>query len=140
MGNSAFFGVIFTKNFKEDTASCFYRQSKNNKNLCSRKVKIFIEKNLLEELKYFQKKIPFKIEILSDEKLIIPEYKIDLLNKSKKIINTIENINKIVEIKKLVKETPKGKKSSKNQERYEKKENKIKIKNSLGEKKEKKLN
>ena len=77
------------------------------------KVKIFIEKNLLEELKYFQKRYLFKIEILSDEKLIIPEYKIDLLNKSKKIINTIENINKIVEIKKLVKETPKGKKSSK---------------------------
>ena len=29
-------------------------------------------------------------------KFIIPEYKIDLLNKSKKIINTIENINKII--------------------------------------------
>ena len=49
------------------------------------KVKIFIEKNLLEELKYFQKRYLFKIEILSDEKLIIPEYKIDLLNKSKKL-------------------------------------------------------
>ena len=29
------------------------------------KVKIFIERNLLEELKYFQKKYSFKIEILS---------------------------------------------------------------------------
>ena len=116
----------FHKNFKEDTASCFYRQSKNNKNLCSEKVKIFIEKNLLEELKYFQKRYLFKIEILSDEKLIIPEYKIDLLNKSKKIINTIENINKIVEIKKLVKETPKGKEiCKKNQERYEKRKQKL---------------
>ncbi len=65
------------------------------------KVKLFIETNLLEELKYFQKKYSCKIEILSDEKLIIPEYKINLLNKSKKIINEIENINKIIEIKKL---------------------------------------
>ena len=38
---------------------------------------------------------------MSDEKLIIPEYKINLLNKSKKIINEIENINKIIEIKKF---------------------------------------
>ena len=65
------------------------------------KVKLFIETNLLEELKYFQKKYSCKIEILSDEKLIIPEYKINLLNKSKKIINEIENINKIIEIKKF---------------------------------------
>ena len=64
------------------------------------KVKIFIEKNLLEELKYFQKKYTFKIELLSDEKLIIPEYKIDLFNKSKKLINKIESINRIVEIQK----------------------------------------
>ena len=64
------------------------------------KVKIFIEKNLLEELKYFQKKYTFKIELLSDEKLIIPEYKIDLFNKSKKLINKIESINKIIEIQK----------------------------------------
>jgi len=45
------------------------------------KVNLFIEKNLLEELKYFQKKYLFKIEILSDQKLIIPEYKIELLKK-----------------------------------------------------------
>ena len=63
------------------------------------KVKIFIERNLLEELKYFQKKYSFKIEILSDQNLIIPEYKIELLNKSKKVINIIENINKIFELK-----------------------------------------
>ena len=51
------------------------------------KVKIFIEKNFLEELKYFQKKYSFKIEFYSDEKLIIPEYKIELINKSKKHTN-----------------------------------------------------
>ncbi len=68
------------------------------------KVKLYIEKNLLEELKYFQKKYSFKVEVLSDEKLIIPEYKIELLNKSKKVINKFENINNIIEIKKIYKE------------------------------------
>jgi len=84
------------------------------------KVKIFIEKNLLEELKYFQKKYTFKIELLSDEKLIIPEYKIDLFNKSKKLINKIESINRIIEIqknsiskKKEKKDLKKSKKESK---------------------------
>ncbi len=61
------------------------------------KVKIFIEKNLLEELKYFQKKYSYEVKILSNDKFIIPEYKIELLNKSKKIINTIENINHITQ-------------------------------------------
>ena len=65
------------------------------------KVKNFIENNLLEELKYFQKKYSFDVKILSDINLIIPEYKIDLLNKSKKIVNTIENINSIVKVAKI---------------------------------------
>ncbi len=65
------------------------------------KVKIFIEKNLLEEIKYFQKKYTFEIKILSDDKFIIPEYKIDLFNKSKKLINSVENINSIIQINKI---------------------------------------
>ena len=48
------------------------------------KSKLFIENNLLDELKYFQKKYLFKVNIFSDTKFVIPEYKIDLLNKSKK--------------------------------------------------------
>ena len=71
------------------------------------KVKIFVEKNLFEELKYFQKKYLFKIEILSNEKMIIPEYKIDLMSKSKKIVSTVENIEIIPEIKKIKKKTDK---------------------------------
>ena len=59
------------------------------------KVKLFIENNLIEELKLFQKKYKLKIEILSDDKFIIPEYRIDLLNKSKKLINKVENFNGI---------------------------------------------
>ena len=65
------------------------------------KVKLFIEQNLLDELKFFQKKYTFEIRILSDEKFVIPEYKIDLLNKSKKPINTFENVSSIVQFKKV---------------------------------------
>ena len=61
------------------------------------KVKLFIENNLLEELKYFKEKYTFDIKIFSDSNFVIPEYKIDLINKSKKIIKSIENINPIIE-------------------------------------------
>ena len=60
------------------------------------KVKLFIESNLFDELKYFQKKYSLEIKILSEENFIIPEYKIELLNKSNKVINSIENIEKII--------------------------------------------
>ncbi|MFL2876042.1 MAG: ribonuclease E/G [Pelagibacterales bacterium MED-G43] len=76
------------------------------------KVKIYIEKNLLDELVYFKKKYSLEVKILSNEKFILPEYKIDLLNKSKKLINSFENINNIVEIKKTEKSFVKGKKRS----------------------------
>ena len=59
------------------------------------KAKLYIENYLLEELNYFQKKYSYEIKILSNQNFIIPEYKIDLLNKSKKLINSIENINSI---------------------------------------------
>ena len=74
------------------------------------KVKIYIEKNLLDELKYFQKKYSFEVKILSNDRFVIPEYKIELLNKSKKIINSFENIDSIIQIKKPNKVLPKNKK------------------------------
>ncbi len=84
------------------------------------KVKIYVENNLSEELKYFQKKYSFKIEILPEDKLIIPEYKIELLNKSKKIVNKVENIKNILNLNKLnknfkkdIKESKKNKKETK---------------------------
>ena len=64
------------------------------------KVKSYIEKNFLDELRYFQKKYSYKVDLVSNNQLIIPEYKIELMNKSKKIINLIENIHKIKELKK----------------------------------------
>ena len=77
------------------------------------KVKIFFEKNLLEELKHFQKKYQFKVELFSDNELIIPEYKIELLNKSKKILNVVENINKVIISKKNTSFKNKEKKENK---------------------------
>ena len=64
------------------------------------KVKSYVENFFDEELKYFQKKYLFKIELQSDEKLIIPEYRIELLNKSKKVIDVVENINNFLKNKK----------------------------------------
>ena len=61
------------------------------------KVKLNIENKFSKEIDYFQKKYSFKITLLTNSKLIIPEYKIELLNKSKKIINAVENIKEIKE-------------------------------------------
>ena len=84
------------------------------------KVKIFIENNLIEELKYFQKKYSLKIEILSYDSFIIPDYKIDLFNKSKKLIKSIDNFNNVkikVKEKKIktkdIKQTKKSKTATK---------------------------
>ena len=85
------------------------------------KVKFYIENNLLDELKYFQKKYAFKIEVFSDQKLIIPEYKIELYNKSKKLLNIIENINDIIETKKSKNEDKKTKKDLKKNKKESKK-------------------
>ena len=63
------------------------------------KVKLFIETNLSKELSHFQKKYSYKIDFIENGQLIIPEYRIELLNKSKKVINKIENINEIKKYK-----------------------------------------
>jgi len=62
------------------------------------KVKTYIVENLAKEIDHFNKKYKLEFNIISDEKLTIPEYKIDLLNKNKKIIKKIENIEKIEDI------------------------------------------
>ena len=74
------------------------------------KVKIYIENNLVDELKYFKKKYTNEIKIISEETFLIPEYKIDLLNKSKKIIQSIENVSSIIYLKKIKKKNEKEKK------------------------------
>ena len=54
-----------------------------------------VEENLAKTINHFKKKYKLEFNLISDEKLTIPEYKIDLLNKNKKIIKKIENIEKI---------------------------------------------
>ena len=104
------------------------------------KVKLYIEKNLLEELKYFQKKYSFKVEILSNKELIIPEYKIELLNKSKKLINTIEYLENIINIKKTKIDISKEKKEVKKSKKEIKKAKTKKNPRTLWVRRKKKLN
>ena len=91
----------------------FTEKVKIIKTFIPEKVKMFIEKNFIEEFKYFQKKYLLKIELISDEKLIIPEYKIELLNKSKKLIDIFQHINPIVDNNNLSKNKKKEKKETK---------------------------
>ena len=55
----------------------------------------YIDKNLSENFKYIEQKNKIKINLKIDNTLIIPDYKIELKNKSKKIINKIEEISKL---------------------------------------------
>ena len=55
------------------------------------KITEFLKENFIDNLNYFEKKNKMKIDIISDNTLIIPEYIIDIKNKSKKTIEKIEN-------------------------------------------------
>ena len=59
------------------------------------KISDFIKKNFIDNLKYFEDKNKIKIDIITDNSLIIPEYTINLQNRTKKIIETIEYIEKL---------------------------------------------
>ena len=63
------------------------------------KVATYLNSDLKEELSFFEKKYKFKINITADSQLIIPEYKIHLLNKNKKIIEKFENLKNTYESK-----------------------------------------
>ena len=55
----------------------------------------FINHNLSENIKYLEKKYKININLKIDNQLIIPDYKVEFKNKSKKIINVIEEISKL---------------------------------------------
>ena len=55
------------------------------------KITEFLKENFIDNLNYFEKKNKMKIDIVSDNSLIIPEYIIDIKNKTKKTIEKIEN-------------------------------------------------
>ena len=62
------------------------------------KISNFLKENFIEDLKYFEKKNKMKIDIVTDNSLIIPEYIIDLKNKSKKTLELIEHYEKLKNI------------------------------------------
>ena len=59
------------------------------------KISDFMKENFIEDLKYFEEKNLIKIDIIADNSLIIPEYIIDLQNKTKKTIEIVQHIEKL---------------------------------------------
>ncbi len=98
------------------------------------KVSVYINTFLSKEINYFQKKYAYKIEFTANPHMVIPEYTIELLNKSKKLINKIENINKVFETK-LRKDNENYKSNE-----VEKKNEKVMLKNFKGKSQIKKAN
>ena len=68
------------------------------------KISAFLKENFIEDLTYFEKKNKMKIDIISDNNLIIPEYIIDIKNKSKKTIELIEYFEKLKNLNDLAKD------------------------------------
>ncbi len=60
-----------------------------------KKISDFLKENFVNDLTYFEKKNKMKIDIISDNSLIIPEYIINVQNKSKKTIELIEYYEKL---------------------------------------------
>jgi ribonuclease E len=59
------------------------------------KVSDFLKENFVNDLTYFEKKNKMTIDIISDNSLIIPEYIINIQNKSKKTIELVEHYEKL---------------------------------------------
>ncbi|WP_440651156.1 Rne/Rng family ribonuclease [Candidatus Pelagibacter sp. HIMB1495] len=59
------------------------------------KVSDFLKENFVNDLTYFEKKNKMTIDIISDNSLIIPEYFINIQNKSKKTIEIVEHYEKL---------------------------------------------
>ena len=68
------------------------------------KISEFLKENFIEDLTFFEKKNKMKIDIISDNSLIIPEYIIDIKNKSKKTIELIEYFEKLQNLDDLIKD------------------------------------
>ena len=67
------------------------------------KISNFLKENFVEDLTFFEKKNKMKIDIVTDSTLIIPEYIIDVKNKSKKtleLVKHIENLKNLQDLKK----------------------------------------
>ena len=69
-----------------------------------KKISDFLKENFVEDLTYFEKKNKMTIDIITDNNLIIPEYIIDVKNKSKKTIELIEHFEKLKNLEQQKKE------------------------------------
>ena len=58
--------------------------------LICEKIKKFILDKFKDEIKYCEKKYKIKIELITDNTLVVPEYNIQLMNKNRKIIKNLE--------------------------------------------------
>jgi len=81
----------------------------------------FIENNLKENLIFVEKKYKVKINLEPDNQLIIPDYVIEFKNKSKKIINKLENFSKLEFLSKSVEEIVSTKKNVNTQNKFKRK-------------------
>ena len=68
------------------------------------KISNFMKENFIDDLKYFENKNKVKIDIIADNTLTIPEYIINLQNKTKKTIKTIEHLEKLKNLEEQEKE------------------------------------
>ena len=101
------------KILKKIEALTFSNKAKIASAFIPNKVSSFLNNNLKKEILFFEKKYKFKINIIPDNTLIIPEYKIHLLNKNKKIIKKIENFKIIATKKNNIIDINKSKKNKK---------------------------
>jgi ribonuclease E len=69
-----------------------------------KKISDFLKENFVEDLTFFENKNKIKIDIITDNSLIIPEYIIDIKNKSKKTVELIEYYENLKNLDQQVKE------------------------------------
>jgi ribonuclease E len=70
-----------------------------------KKISDFLKENFIGDLTYFENKNKMKIDIITDNSLIIPEYIIDIKNKSKKTLELIEHYEKMKNLETQKKES-----------------------------------
>jgi ribonuclease E len=69
-----------------------------------KKISDFLKENFVDDLTYFEKKNKMTIDIISDPALIIPEYIINIQNKSKKTIELIDHFENLKNLDIQIKE------------------------------------
>ena len=81
----------------------------------------YIENNLSENLDYVEKKYKVKINLIPENQLIIPDYIIQFKNKSKKVINSLEDLSKLEVQNKIDEINKKTKKNERPQSKFKRK-------------------